>query len=210
MEEKRVCTCSSHQQKHPGRRMTCLIFAEYLPAGEEAVDSVMDTDTKQASLPSAVCSRSFRQPWVKLRAEPTALGLHLVPCLSRCPDKWVIEKTEWAWIQLKHMLPFLLWLRILITGGKKRVLSVSSALTVMKRLLSLSLNPSTSWPGTELLSRPLSPQPRGGPGSQGYHLPLKDFSSQRPHCLCTNWGSPQIQRPLVEKNNFSGNQQMFA
>lgn len=180
--------------------MTCLIFAGNLPAREEAVDSVTDTDTKRASLPSAVCSRSFGQPWVKLRGGTRSLGI--ASCALPIPLPWQMsnwENRKWAWIQLKHMLPFLLWLRILITG-EKCVLSISSTLTVMKQLLSLSLNPSTSWPRTELLSLPPSPQPRGGPGSQGYHLPLKDFSSQRPHCLCTNWGGgAQIQRPPVEK-----------
>lgn len=41
-------------------------------------------------------------------------------------------------------------------------------------------------------------------------LPLSEgLSSQRLHLLCINLG-PQIQRPPVGKNNFSGNQQMFA
>ena len=55
--------------------MTCLIFAGCLLAREEAVDSVTDADTKRASLPSAVCSRSFGQPWAKLRGGTRRLGI---------------------------------------------------------------------------------------------------------------------------------------
>lgn len=84
---------------------------------EWVVDSVTDTDTTASICPLAICPRAFGQSWVKLRAEFMALGLCFVPPLFHCPEKWVIEKSrKWALIQLKHMLPFMLWLRILITG----------------------------------------------------------------------------------------------
>lgn len=84
---------------------------------EWVVDSVTDTRHYGECLPWAISPRSFRQSWEKLRSEFTTLGLCFVPPLYCCPEKWVIEKNrKWALIQLKHMLPFMLWLRILITG----------------------------------------------------------------------------------------------
>lgn len=45
-------------------------------------------------LPLAICPRSFRQSWVKLRAEFMALELCFIPPLFHCPEKWVIEKKQ--------------------------------------------------------------------------------------------------------------------
>lgn len=160
------------EQNRCNHPMTCLIFAEYSPG---IVDAVISAIGNATVYPQPLAQVHQGQSWAKPRAEFMVWTLHFVPLLFRFPknmSNW--ENRKWALIQLRHMLPFMLWSRILVKGktcpsnqhGPDSDEAVIVTFIKSEHFLARSRVPFCALP----------PQPRGDPGSQGHHLSLNDFS----------------------------------
>lgn len=155
--------------------MTGLIFAEYSLAWLGGQKGVVDCHNTDKCLPSAICPRSFRLSWGKAKGRIHSFGITFraspIP-LPRKMSNW--KKQKMGLDSTKTYAPFYALIKN-INNRKNVSFQSVSPWQLMKQSLSLSLNPSTSWPWTEFLFSTPSLQLRGNPSSQGHHLSLKGF-----------------------------------